>query len=235
MENKIKITFYFFFLLQIFSCIERNKSETQKVGNNNKLLKNEFLQFTGRIVKQKDSSFFEIRELKYEEPNKLIFSHVTTTNNDRLLISKTIDSSSFHLLGLFEEEANKINNPFYLNGRMLAYYRDKKNIYAFINKDTPQFILLGRWEKTELLGGNYLRVENRIFSNGFVIPDADSSSFHTLKTWPAHLKTEWSFTIGLDKKHLYSDEKIMDIKMFNRFFYKSDSLRQIYFKTLDEY
>ena len=110
---------------------------------------------------------------------------------------------------------------------MHCYYYDRENFYAYLDQESPQFLLLGKIDEVELLGGNYVRVDDRVFSQGIKMDSIDIGSFHTMEVWIEG--TEWSRTIGLDKDHIFINDKPITKEVFNKRIAPHDSLEKIYF------
>lgn len=224
MENKIKIVILISFVFFFTCCTQQKNSEL-----NNSEISFGLRQYFGKVLCENENFIFEVPCIYCLDEKPIRFINVKTINNDTLYLRNVIDTSSFRLLGLDSFEKEKIRNRFYLDGRMLCYYRDKNNLYAFLDKENPEFLLLGLWKDVILLGGNYIRIKNRIYSKGLFIPHADLETFHTMDIPQFHNKSEWSVTVGLDKNHIYLDEKIMDKLCFNKIIFSNDSLKNIYF------
>ncbi len=195
----------------------------------------------GHIVLRGKKYFFEVPCL-YSESKKEKDYFVVKNNiihfekvlnielSDTVELERILDKSTFRMIGLTDNEKRKIRNPYYFEGRMNCYYADSKNFYTYLNNDNPQFLWIGLSKDFELLGGNYVKINNKIYSGGQLVDSADIESFHTMEIPQLHNKSEWSITIGLDAKHIYSNENIMDKKRFTKVVYSNDSLKHIYFQ-----
>lgn len=237
MENKIKIIVFVAFI--VLSCSRENNNSHQQQNTNDIQVENleSVYQgyfsngYIGKIVYQDEQMCFKV---KYSHCIKIgeefITAKLTTIDGHIIDIKEIVDTTTFRIVGLSVEEKNSINNAYYLGGRMNCYYKDKNNLYAFLDNENPEYLILGSWKDVSLLGGNYLKIKHRIYSKGIHIPQADVATFHTLNIGQFHRKSEWSITVGLDENYIYFNEKIMDFKMFKDVIGTNDSLKQIYFK-----
>ena len=160
----------------------------------------------------------------------IAFEGLLTPSDDTIRVSKMIDPSTFISVGLSETERRCIRNPYYMNGRMNSYYVDEDNLYGYHGHPPFSFRLIGRRVDMELLGGDYVRVMNDVYSDGLRIASAHAESFHTMDVPQLHRKIEWELTIGLDNHHMYWGPHVMSASSFDELFDGSaDSLRRAYF------
>ena len=163
------------------------------------------------------------------------FEGLLTPSDDTIRVSNVIDSLTFRYVGLKESEMRCIRNPYYLNGRMKSYYVDEDNLYGYHGHPPFSLRLIGRREDMELLGGDYVRVKNEVYSDGLRIASARAESFSTMDVSQLHRKIEWELTIGLDNHHMYWGPHVMSASSFDELFDGSaDSLRHAYFGATDE-
>ena len=229
MENKGKIAIGFFILL--FSC-GSGGDQTESIIDTREELEGPI----GKIIVEKGSFIFEAPCLFAEkEGNKMYYTvngrkihfYSAVDYEDTISLDKVIDTASFRFVGGLADEKNRIRNPYFFNGRMNCYYVDKNHFYAYLDKPSPEFIVLGQADDATLLGGNYVRLGKHIYSNGIALSGVDVSSFHTMDLFQD--RTEWKRTIGLDKHHLYVNEEVLTEERFENLIAPNDSLKKIYF------
>ena len=111
---------------------------------------------------------------------------------------------------------------------MYSYYADKNFTYVFADKSNPEFKIIGESDKAVFIGGDYLKLGGKIYSNGIEVKGVDCNSF---KSFEVHDKYRLQYinTIGYDKKHLFWHEKIMNKNDFDRLIAPNDSLEKKYF------
>ena len=78
---------------------------------------------------------------------------------------------------------------------------------------------MGKCDDYEVLGGEYLRVDDKIYSRGVEVTGADLASFHTIEVLRKY--SEWQAILGKDKNHIYLYDKPMT-KSQSEGFYISD-------------
>lgn len=232
MENKVKIVFGIFLVLIFSGCSCENEHED--LQDTSEVLEGQ----VGRIITQKDALVFEApclfaeqdeKKLYYSVNDRLIrFYSVIDLHGDTIALDKSIDTESFRFVGGLSSEKTKIRNPYFFNGRMNCYYLDKNYFYAYLDEPFPEFIILGRAKDMKLLGGNYVCIQDKIYSKGVALSGVDVSSFHTMEVFQEG--SEWKRTIGLDNYSMYYNNEVLDESYFNRLIAPNDSLRKIYFK-----
>lgn len=237
MENQKKIVGFLVVILFLTSCSNEPIRKKDKSNVDNENLSFSAERYLGRIKNKDSNLIFEVRSIVtpdskvngyfFIENNVAQFTHLINPYGDTLKVHETIDSLTFRVVGLSNEEKRKIRNPYFFDGRMRYYYYDNMNFYAYLDQDSPQFLLLGKKSEAELLGGHFVRVKNQIFVQGVRIDSADVSTFHTIDIFWTE-KTEWSRTIGLDNEHIYISEKILTKEGFDKLI-ANDSLKHIYF------
>lgn len=236
MENKSKIMFILSLVLLVICC--KNKKE-QNITDQ--------LQIDGVIKDNLGKLYIEKNQLIFESKclycdvkekndfyvvidNQIKFKKLIDMNSDTISFKKVIDQETFHLLGLTNIEEQKIRNPFYFNGKMHSYYADKNFAYVFADKANPEFKIIGESNKAIFIGGDYLRLGSKIYSNGIEVKDVDYNSFKTFEVNDKY-RPQYINTIGFDKKHLFWHEKIMTNNDFERLIALNDSLEKRYFKN----
>lgn len=234
MENKRKIVFILSLVLLVICCKDKKKQTITEQQQMMGVIKDNL----GKLYIANNQLIFETQCFKADvlakanyyvvDKNMVKFKKLINTNSDTILLEKVIDSKTFHLLGLDGEEKQKIRNPFYFNGRMHCYYEDKNFTFVFADKSNPEFKIIGQSDKAIFIGGDYLKLDSKIYSNGIEVKSVDWKSF---KTFEVHDKYRLQYinTIGSDKKHLFWHEKIMTKYDFERLISPNDSLRKIYF------
>lgn len=235
MENQKKVTNFLLLLILLVSCSnEPHKKEDQVIDNDPlsaiKLYLGSIENNGSERTFQVRSIFSTVTEVKGYfsiDDNVAQFQSLINQYGDTLEVHETIDSESFAIVGLSENEKRKIRNPYFFDGRMQCYYYDLANFYTYLDKESPQFLLLGKTNEAELLGGHYVQVVDQVFSQGIKMDSVDVSSFHTMEVWQEG--TEWYRTIGLDKYHMYVNEKKLTKERFEKIIAPNDSLKKIYF------
>ncbi|MDO5656398.1 MAG: DKNYY domain-containing protein [Flavobacteriaceae bacterium] len=140
-------------------------------------------------------------------------------------LKEVLDERTFDLLYNFREDSLKINNIYYNYNPVAVYYRDKNFIYFLVDS---VLIKKGNINEYEVLGGLYLKLNNKIFWNAIEIKNVDIKTFHTINVMRE--KSEWSKTVGIDKNHIYNSNLIMDESVFDKLYWSNvDSLRKQYF------
>jgi len=158
------------------------------------------------------------------------FKSLLIPSGDTVTLGSVVDTATFRVMGLTEAERRGIRNPYYLDGRMNCYYVDVHHVYAYHGHPPFSFRLIGSREDMELLGGDYLKLGQEVYSMGRLILDADVKSFRTIDVSQLHRKTSWELTIGLDVHNSYSGPHVMSERSFDEVFNGAeDSLRRAYF------
>lgn len=229
MENYCKIITLVFFVL---SC---NSKNTKQINSDFSNVKYEYdvykhMNYIGDIYQQNDSIFFSIKCIYCDNHNQIIsFQQAQIDSFEFVDLALIVDVQSFRLLGIKNEEKAQIRNKYYLGGRMNAYYIDSKNIYAFVDKDIPEFRLLGSTNDLKIWGGDYIQVKSKIYSGGKLMKDIDLATFKTMDLFP-NAKTEWQYTIALDKNNVYFNDKKLSKDDFIRIFGNNQEIEAKYFK-----
>lgn len=212
MENTKKIGFLFLIFL-ILSCTHNIKNMKYLRQEKGELFfkHRTFAPFCSQkgCIKKGDSVFFE--NVLYD--NKLIKN------------KKIIDEASFDLLSNYAIDRKKIKNEYYLKSGNDYYFKDKNYLYVYrddftIPNNTPIFFIAGNTNNYEVLGGGFLRVENKTYNKGNEIKDVDLKTFKTARMI---LKNSgWFITIGIDKNGFYLGDSIIDKSEFPK--YKNEIL-----------
>ncbi len=231
MENYCKIIII---LLFIGSC---NLENTKQINSNFANVELEYLEkskYIGGLHLQNDTVMFSIKSVNCNDDQKhnglVSFNKIQTDSSHFVDLALIIDTQSFRLLGIKKEEMDKIRNEYHQNGRMNAYYIDKKNVYAFVDKDIPEFNLLGSIKDLIILGGNYIQVGSKIYADGKLLKDVDVGTFKTMDLLPDDDRLQWYYTVGLDKSNIYYNEKKMSKADFIRIFGDKTEIGEKYFK-----
>lgn len=158
--------------------------------------------------------------------------YITKVKNDNSEadIEDIIDPETFDLLYKFKKDSLKINNLYEIVNPCNCYYRDKKHIYFFQETPHPVLINMASLIDYEVLGGAYLKVNNKIYWAAQEVKQADINTFHTGNIQGNN--TEWEWTVGFDKNNIYSGAIVMTQKRFESGHYlwqDEDSLRKKYF------
>jgi hypothetical protein len=236
MENKSKIVLILSLVLLVICCKDKKKQTiTEQLQINGVItynlgrlyIENNQLTFEAQFCLHSD--FKEKSNFYVMNGSKIKFTKLIDLNLDTISLGKIVDSDTFHLLGLDDEEKQKIRNPYYFDGRMYSYYADKNFTYVFADKSNPEFKVIGESDKAVFIGGDYLKLGVKIYSNGIEVKGVDCNSF---KSFEVHDKYRLQYinTIGSDKKHLFWHEKIMTKNEFIRILAPNDSLEKKYFR-----
>lgn len=236
MENKVKVIAFGLLPAFLLGCQNSAPKEIDvKSGNKHTL----FEENIGQLITKNNEMTFEVRCVNgviseinnyYKLKNHTIQFFALIKDADTIPITELLDKKTFKMLGLTRAERLKIRNPYFLDGRMNCYYMDKNYVFAYLDQSTPEFRIIGSSkDPLEFLGGNYLKVNDKIFSRGILLDSVDVKNFHTQDEPQFHFKSEWFLTIGLDNTYIYRDNKKMTKSDFNYFIDGNDSLRKIYF------
>ncbi|MPS72958.1 MAG: hypothetical protein E2590_07365 [Chryseobacterium sp.] len=206
MENSKKIIFYFVLLI-LFSCSGQEKSDFILKKNDNVFFKAPYL-----LGEKKAPNFFV--------KNDTIFFKMLKINGIEKEIKKNIDIETFTLIPNNEKEKKEINNSYYLNNPYYNYFKDKNYIYIYRDDlVTPEFFQVGKASEYKILGGAYLKINNKIYWRGIEVLNADINSFKVINV--QRKKSEWQASIGIDNKHMYLGNKIMGYEEFSKnYFWK---------------
>ncbi|MFK7787789.1 MAG: hypothetical protein AB8B56_21890 [Crocinitomicaceae bacterium] len=237
MENQKKIVHLLLFSVLLVGCTNGPKKKVDSSKAPNQPI-SAIEMYEGHVENRDGKRVFLVRSINSEDSQveeycsiqkgTAQFTGCINPFGDTISIHEMIDSASFSVVGLKEDEKQKIRNPYFFDGRMHCYYFDDVNFFAYLDQDSPDFLLLGKKSETELLGGSFVRVADQIFVQGIKIDSADVNTFHTMEVFWSE-KTEWSRTIGLDKNHIYISEKPLTEERFYKLITPNDSLRNIYF------
>jgi len=239
MENQKKIVYTLFIILTLMGCMSEGKQTKKKTNKVAPKTLSSLDKYVGKILVEQDDLYFQVRSIYCESgevenyftcrDNLVSFVSLIDLSGDTVKLNKYIDQNSFRVIGTDPKEKNSIRNPYYFDGRMNCYYVDKNYVYAFIDKTSPQFKLLGNARSLSLLGGNYIRVANRIYSKGIQITGVDPAKFHTMEVF--NEGSEWLRTIGLDDQSLYLNDQVLDKASFDKLIAPNDSLEKLYFSN----
>jgi hypothetical protein len=232
----MKSILYLFSLIFLVGCT----NDTFKIKDlhtiNNEKMSFSTSRYIGRIVTKDSIRVFQVLSVFSNgqkrndyfsvENNSVEFHRLINQNGDTLSVHEIIDHETFNVVGMTEAEKRLIRNHSCFGGNMNVYYYDQANFYAFLDREFPEFLLLGATDETYLLGGDYVRVGDKLFSAGVQMDSVDIKSFHTMEIWRGGDRFS---TIGLDNKHIYFNEDIMSETSFERIIAPNDSLRKIYF------
>jgi len=201
-----KILFYATFLVIIFSCKRHDENYNNtflvKDGDGQILFKAPYYSKSAN-----DKSF-------YTKNDTVFFKVVYTLNNSELPLKDVIDINTFVLIPNTEAEKKKINNIYYQNNLFYNYFKDKNYVYIYDdNSSKPRFFQVGSSSNYNLLGGAYLKINNKIYWRGLEVVKADINSFKVMNVQKN--KSEWEASIGIDQNYLYSGNIIMTLKQFN--------------------
>lgn len=174
----------------------------------------------------------------YVKDNHIYFKTVLDSEGREKNISDMVDKATFTSL------ANHKNNNLTIDkvdgrgtGLSDCYFVDKNYIYIFNNgktKNNAIFFVAGKADNYMELGGDYIRINNKIYWGGNEVQDVDVQHFRTIHVIVPN--QERDRIIGNDSKHLYDGDYIMDFPRFMRYsFYRKalqDSLIKTYFPEI---
>ncbi|UPQ74681.1 DKNYY domain-containing protein [Chryseobacterium nepalense] len=205
MENPKKVVFYFVLLILIFSCKGQEKNDFILKRNDDIFIKVPFL-----LGERRGENFFV--------ENDTIFFKTVKINGIETEIKNSIDIESFALIPINIKEKKEINNPYYLSNPFYNYFIDRNHIYIYRDDlPTPQFFQIGKAKEYKILGGAYLKINNKIYWRGIEVLNADINSFKVVNV--QRNKSEWQASIGMDKKHIYSGDKVMRYEEFSKHYF----------------
>jgi len=94
---------------------------------------------------------------------------------------------------------------------------------------SPTFSQIEKPNNYELLGGVYIRINDKIYWRGMEVLHVDVNSFKVLNV--QRNKSEWQASIGTDGNNLYHGNKIMSHNQFieNYFWKDKDFFEKKYF------
>lgn len=138
-------------------------------------------------------------------------------------VSEVVDCKSFINIYDSEDSVARRNNEYYRINPIVNYFKDKNYLYFYIEQEKPPYddflTVMGKCDDYEVLGGEYLRVGDKIYSRGVEVAGADLASFHTIEVFRKY--SEWQAILGKDKNHIYLYDKPMT-KSQSEGFYISD-------------
>ena len=126
-------------------------------------------------------------------------------------LSDVVDCKSFINIYDSEDSVARRNNEYYRINPIVNYFKDKNYLYFYIEQEKPPYddflTVMGKCDDYEVLGGEYLRVGDKIYSRGVEVAGADLASFHTIEVLRKY--SEWQAILGKDKNHIYLYDKPM--------------------------
>lgn len=126
-------------------------------------------------------------------------------------LSDVVDCKSFINIYDSEDSVARRNNEYYRINPIVNYFKDKKYLYFYVQQEKPPYddflTVMGKCNDYEVLGGEYLRVGDKIYSRGVEVAGADVASFHTIEVLRKY--SEWHAILGKDKNHIYLYDKPM--------------------------
>lgn len=195
MENTRKIKYNIvFIIICFFSC--NSQSKYVIIRNNDLIVKDS----TNGLV---------LRLPSYMSKEKYFYLKTLRNHNEKIIkISEFIDVTTFDYIYNYPEDKSKINNEYYIKNPVDNYFKDSKHlyIYQYLNGN-PDFFIAGNNSDYKILGGAYIRIEDKIYWRGEEVEGVDINSFKTLNV--LRNNSEWKATIGMDKYHLYNGNSIM--------------------------
>jgi len=224
MENTKKIMCIYLSILFLISCTYNIKNKNYLITKQNELY---FKHHTfSNISKQYDS---------FKEKDSVYFKNVY--HEGKMISNKEIiDPESFDLLYNDENFRKRVNNEFYLRDKCDYYFKDKNYIYMYKDDSTnenniPFFFIAGKSTDYKVLGGAYLQIKDIIYCKGEILNGVDVKTFKTAKIRLEH--SEWSMTIGLDKKNIYLENRKINKSKLHLYIDRiyeinTDSIRRMY-------
>lgn len=211
MENSKKMILYSLLVFFFFSCKGQEK-ESEKINKTfiqQDKVGNLWIKVPCFLDEKKADNF-------YIKNDSIFFKSVTTSKNIQVENKNIIDIKTFVPIPLNEAEKGKINNSYYINNPFYNYFRDKNYIYIYSEENflSPTFLQIEKPNNYELLGGAYIRINDKIYWRGLEVLNADISSFKVINV--QRNKSEWEASIGTDQKHIYSGDKIMIYQEFSK-------------------
>lgn len=221
MENTRKIIFILLCFLSLTGCNSQKKEELQlpnnlfkdnkeniifRVNNYENLKENK-----GMFIKNDSLNFTHVFNIQSKEYKK---------NND------VIDWKTFKNIFNNPNNEKKANIDEQSVLSYNCYFEDKNNFYFY-----PSFgnkFMFIKSKNYEVLGGAYLKFNNKIYYSGIEVVVADVKTFKIIK-----LRSDVDYyrhNIGVDDKHLYSGDIEMTYDMFKRNFSSNIDLETKYFK-----
>lgn len=202
MENKKKIVFFLFLtLLGSLAACNRHcpctqqgtgfvwHSEPKEANVLHISIHPSILPFSGKTL-----------EVKYVKMNGALHP-----------VSEVVDCKSFINIYDSEDSVARRNNEYYRINPIVNYFKDKNYLYFYIEQEKPPYddflTVMGKCDDYEVLGGEYLRVGDKIYSRGVEVAGADLASFHTIEVLRKY--SEWQAILGKDKNHIYLYDKPM--------------------------
>lgn len=212
MENKKKIVFFLFLTLlgSLAACNRHCPCTQQGTG---------FVWYSDPIEgKVLHVIPYTLMAEKYEYVVKSV-----KKNGKLYPVSDVVDCKSFINIYDSEDSVARRNNEYYRINPIVNYFKDKNYLYFYIEQEKPPYddflTVMGKCDDYEVLGGEYLRVGDKIYSRGVEVAGADLASFHTIEVLRKY--SEWQAILGKDKNHIYLYDKPMT-KSQSEGFYISD-------------
>ncbi|WP_312342505.1 DKNYY domain-containing protein [Chryseobacterium binzhouense] len=210
MENSKKVIFYFVLLILIFSCKGQEKNDFILKHNNNV-----FVKLPSLLGERREKNFFV--------KNDTVFFKTVKINDIETEIKNSIDIETFALIPINIREKKEINNPYYLSNPFYNYFKDRNYIYIYRDDlPTPEFFQIGKANEYKILGGAYVKINKKIYWRGIEVLNADINSFKVINV--QRNKSEWQASIGMDEKHIYSGDKVMDYEEFSKHYFLNDQI-----------
>lgn len=196
MENTKKITTFLLVVIYLFvSCKKEVKIEEQKIKIKDPSL----------VIK--DSTGNYLIKISNFSGRHLVNKVYDYTNNMSYNVSKKVDFRTFQKIESTLEYKNNVTD-YYKNSSTDIYYIDTNYIYVYIDKEfraiekNPLFFIAGSSNNFKALGGNYLRIDDKVYCSGREIKNIDVNSFTTINL--LRRKSPYVFSIGTDGKYLYT-------------------------------
>lgn len=67
-----------------------------------------------------------------------------------------------------------------------------------------------------------MKINKKIYWRGIEVLNADINSFKVVNV--QRNKSEWQTSIGMDEKHIYSGDKVMDYEEFSKHYFLNDQI-----------
>ncbi len=228
MESSKKVAFFIVFLVTLISCNSQNRKGLDLPTNLHK-------DSVGNIVFRVKDYEKRLTKGMYLKNDSINFTHVfCEKSNNYIKNNGTIDYSTFRNIFSISSNLNKIitqNNLEYFKDiyNLNNYYEDKNNLYIY-NTTKSMFIVLKN-KNYEVLGGNYLKHGNDIYSSGDKLENVDIKTFISIQI--LDLDDGYNKNLGMDKDHIFLGSSVMDYKSFKRFLWTSFDKKELenkYFK-----
>lgn len=220
MENTKKIILAILIIFSLFlSCKNNSKTEQQEISIKDPTL----------IVK--DSTGKYVIKISNFTGNHLV--NKVYDHKKKYDVSKKVDFKTFQKIESTLEYQNNVTD-YYKNSTTDIYYIDANYIYVYIDKEfritekSPLFFIAGSRNGFKALGGNYLRIDDKVYCSGKEIKNIDINNFTTINLQSRY--SEWTFAIGTDGKHLYAcNGHIFTKKQLTHDYFVNKSILKKYF------